>query len=268
LHHFLARGLEDEHDRLLLTWPEGNAALCSLIAGCVALAPMTGLAVIAIDPDDGRVLAYSPTDDRAIEITAEVVLWAAPRFVLRHVLPPGRDPLPPGAMGYTPWLVANVELAKRPRGAGAPPAWDNVAIDAQHLGYVVANHLEPLDRQREPGAVITYYEPRLCDDGELAAKRGELLAASLPELADHVTTQLSALHPGIAADITAMHVCRWGHAMVRPVPGLLFGGTLGVASAAIGRVLPCAADVGGLPLFEQAFALGVDAAEQAMIRLG
>jgi len=33
-------------------------------------------------------------------------------------------------------------------------------------------------------------------------------------------------------------------------------------------VIPCAADVGGLPLFEQAFALGVSAAEQALARLG
>lgn len=268
LHHFLARGLEDEHDRLLLTWPEGNAALCNAIATRVELAPrlLAGFAVTAIDPDDGRVRAYSPADDRMLELGADVVLWAAPRFVLRHVVP--SDPLPANALGYTPWLVANVEVRKRPRGAGAPPAWDNVAIDGDHLGYVVANHLEPLDRQREPGAVLTYYEPRLADDGALTSARAQLLAATLPELADHVTAKLATMHPGIAADIATMHIARWGHAMVRPVPGLLFGDTLARAAAPLGRVLPCAADIGGLPLFEQAFALGVVAAEQALARIG
>jgi hypothetical protein len=166
-------------------------------------------------------------------------------------------------------LVANVEVAKRPRGHGAPPAWDNVAVDGDHLGYVVANHLEPLDRERAPGAVLTYYQPLLADDDDgLVARRSELLAADVHELAAHVTTQLTGMHPGIADDITAMHLCRWGHAMVRPVPGALFGPTLALAAAAQGRVLPCAADTGGLPLFEQAFALGVRAAEEALARVG
>lgn len=273
LHHFLARGLEDENGagRLLLTWPDGNATLCTGIAARIELHErmLAGLAVIGIDPDEGKVRAYSPIDDRVLALDADVVLWAAPRFVLRHVLPPGRDPLAADTLGYTPWLVANVEVSKRPRGVGAPLAWDNVAVDAEHLGYVVANHLEPLDRRNEPGAVLTYYEPLVADDRDgLVRRRSELLGAGLPELAAHVTTQLVGMHAGIASDITAMHMCRWGHAMVRPVPGLLFGPELALAAAPIGRVLPCAADVGGLPLFEQAFTHGVLAAEQALARLG
>jgi hypothetical protein len=48
----------------------------------------------------------------------------------------------------------------------------------------------------------------------------------------------------------------------------LFGRGLEGARSPIGRVIPCATDVGGLPLFEEAFATGVAAAEAALARLG
>ncbi len=52
--------------------------------------------------------------------------------------------------------------------------------------------------------------------------------------------------------------------MIRPVPGLLFGDGLKVARESVGVVIPCATDVGGVPLFEQAFCNGVSAAEEAL----
>lgn len=271
LHHFLARGLEDERDRLLLSWPQGNAALCERIAARAGLgdALRTGVLVRSVDPDTGRVVAWDSAQDETFAIRAERVLWAAPRFVLRHVLPPGRDPLPADALTYTPWLVANVELDERPGGTGAPLSWDNVEIGGDHLGYVVANHLEDRIAERRPGAVVTYYEPRPADDAAgLAERRAALLDASLPELADHVIRQLTRMHGDIARHVRAVHVCRWGHAMVRPRPGALFSATAATARAAVGRVQPCAADVGGLPLFEQAFAFGVSAAEAALVAMG
>lgn len=268
LHHFLARGLEDEHDRLLLSWPQGNAGLCERIAARIELGDRlrTGTAIVRIDPQSGAVSAWDAATDEMVGYDADVVLWAAPRFVLRHVV--AEDPLGKDALTYTPWLVANVEVAHAPRGTGAPLSWDNVEIGADHLGYVVANHLENLGERRD-GAVLTYYEPRPADDAAgLAVRRGELLAASLPELADHVVRRLSGMHGEIARDITAIHVCRWGHAMVRPTPGSLFSAAAELARAPIGRVIPCAADTTGLPLFEQAFARGVEAAELALARLG
>jgi hypothetical protein len=184
------------------------------------------------------------------------------------VLPPGRDPLPHGALGYAPWLVASVELRTRPRGVGAPLAWDNVPIVGAGLGYVLATHTE--DRGHHgAGAVITYYEPMPgADAAELTAQRTRLLAGDLDHWQDHVRDALTAMHPDIARELVRIHITRWGHAMIRPVPGLLFGPALAQARAAIGRVQPCAADVAGLPLFEEAFYGGVLAAESALRRLG
>lgn len=272
LHHYLCRGLDDEHERFILSWPEGNDHLVRAMAEAAGLSDRLhrNALVHAIDPDQGIVRALRLDTGRALELRARAVLWAAPRFVLPRVLPPGRDPLPPDAMLYTPWLVANVEVARRPGGIGAPLAWDNVPIDGDNLGYVVATHLEDLRaRVTEEGAVLTYYEPQPADDAAgLRARRQALLSASLHECCDHVVAELSAMHPGIEADVRRIDVARWGHAMIRPGPGWLFGEGRALARRPVGRVIPCAADVGGLPLFEQAFAGGVGAAEKALAWLG
>ena len=268
LHHFLARGLEDEHDRVLLSWPEGNARLVDEMIARADLGDRRrpDHAVLRIDPDSGRAHAYDIANDRTIAIDADVILWAAPRFVLAHVL--HADPLPRGALSYTPWLVANVELDRRPAGIGAPLSWDNVAIDADHLGYVVATHTENLVQTTHSGTVITFYEPLTAPDPTtLTKRRTDLLTGTSAHWAAHVTAALDGMHPGITPSIRRLDIARWGHAMVRPIPGLLFGETLKRAATPIGKVLPCAADVGGLPLFEQAFTLGLRAAEEALQRL-
>lgn len=270
LHHYLCRGLEARHDRVLLTWPEGNARLVDAMAERAEVADklLPSTAATFIDPDSGVVTAHDLEGGRVLELHADMVLWAAPRFVLPHVLPRGRDPLPRGALTYAPWLVANVEVTRAPQGVGAPLSWDNVSIEHDHLGYVVANHLQSLTDTR-PGAVLTFYEPRAASSAvELEARRGELLAATAGELGDHVIASLEGMHPGIAATISRVDIARWGHAMVRPTPGSLFSESNRLAAAAIGRVLPCAADVGGLPLFEQAFYGAVLASEEALSRLG
>lgn len=271
LHHFLARGLEDERDRFLLTWPVGNAWLVDGMAQMAELGDRLHLGTVAhaIDPSTGTIAAWDALAGRALQLQAEVVLWAAPRFVLPRVLPAGADALPAGALSYAPWLVANVSVRAAPSGIGAPLSWDNVAVDADDLGYVVANHLEPRTRAIEPGAVLTFYQPLpAADDAGLRARRRELLEGSVSTWSDHVVNRLEHLHPGIGRQIEAIDITRWGHAMVRPVTGHLFGPALQAARAPVGRVIPCAADTGGLPLFEEAFAAGVGAAEEALARLG
>ena len=117
--------------------------------------------------------------------------------------------------------------------------------------------------------MLSFYQPLHADDAAgLSAQRTRLLAGTVDTWSEHVVTALQGMHPSIAPDIEQIDIARWGHAMVRPSPGWLFGGARTVAAAAIGRVLPCASDVGGLPLFEEAYAGGVRAAEAALTRLG
>ncbi len=271
LHHFLCRGLEGVHERFILSWPQGNAQLVERMAEAASLGDRLHRDTIAhaIDPDSGVVKAYDVASGKQRVFEAQQVLWAAPRFILPRVLPPGRDPLPRDALTYSPWLVANVEVTERPGGIGAPLCWDNVPIDTDDLGYVVATHLEDLQDRHTPGSVLTFYQPMPADNVDaLRERRTELWAGSLDHWCDHVTGRLEGMHPGIEPNIRRIHVARWGHAMIRPTPGYLFGEGRAIARRPVGRVHPCAADVGGLPLFEEAFCRGVGAAEEAITRLG
>ncbi|PRQ03233.1 FAD-dependent oxidoreductase [Enhygromyxa salina] len=275
LHHFLARGLEDTREDPLLTWPGGNGELIASLRARVDLGARlkTDHIVYAIDPERGQLRVRDLASERSISIEAQAILWAAPRFLLRHVLPRDRDPLSADALTYAPWLVANLELREPPGGVGATLAWDNVPIienpAARNLGYVVATHQEGRDRAIEGGAVITYYQPLVADDpAGLAQHRAHLLGSDARGLSEQVLGALEHMHPGIRRHLSALHVHRWGHAMIRPVPGHLFGGALELARAPIGCVRACATDVGGLPLFEEAFYAAIDAADWALDRIG
>lgn len=270
LHHFLSRGLEETHQRVTLMWPGGNGELVAKVAEAAELAPRrrTGLVVFHIDPTAAVAHAWDVAREHVVELSARTIVWAAPRFVLRHVVQ--GDPLPRHALSYAPWLVTNVEVDKRPGGIGAPLAWDNVQVEADHLGYVVSTHGESLvDAKTREGTVLTFYDARIeTPQRSLDAARGRLLSASLEDLAAEVTASLEGMHPGITPSIRSMEFARWGHAMIRPVPGLLFGDALALARAPIGAVHPCATDMGGVPLFEQALCNGVAAAERALAAAG
>ena len=271
LHHFLCRGLEDRHDRMLVTRAEGNDHLVRAMAERAELGERlrTETGVLSLDPDEGRLLAWDFGRERMLEVRAEVVLWAAPRFVLGAVLPPGRDTAAASALTYVPWQVTSLELDRVPSGLGAPLAWDNVEVGADHLGYVVATHGEPLTERHRAGTVVTLYEPWTADTPQALSKRRRALSsATLEELGGRAIDSLLHMHPSLRGAVRRVDVVRWGHAMIRPSPGLLFGRALQAAAAPIGRVLPCATDVGGLPLFEQAFGQAVLAAEHALARQG
>jgi hypothetical protein len=80
---------------------------------------------------------------------------------------------------------------------------------------------------------------------------------------------LMTAHPGIAAQAQRLEVMRWGHAMVRPGPGFLWGPARRAAQESLGNALHFAhSDLGGMSLFEEANWFGVKAAEQALKGLG
>jgi hypothetical protein len=119
---------------------------------------------------------------------------------------------------YSPWVVANLELDSDPVGRGFPTAWDNVLYESESLGYVVATH--QIDRTA-PETVWTWYRPHCGPDP--ASARTALLAARWEDHRDEVLTDLRRAHPRIEDRLVRLDVWRWGHAMIRPEPGFLFG---------------------------------------------
>jgi protoporphyrinogen oxidase len=257
--------------RPLMTWPEGNGRLVSHLYNRVRSRVQLGLAVCEIVPTDEN--GKSGVDIVAIDREAQVargfhadkVIFAAPHFLTSYVIRPYRENPPAHAaeFQYGAWMVANLFLRDRTKDRGFPLAWDNVLYESPALGYVVATHQRGLDRGP---TVFTSYYP-LCDADPRAA-RSTLLATGRDEWADIALTDLSRAHPEIRSLTERLDVMRWGHAMIRPRPGFVWGEARSTAMKAYRGIHFANTDLSGVPLFEEAFYHGTRAASEVLASTG
>ncbi len=308
--HYFASRWEHGDTQPFLTWPEGNGRLVAHLAQRAAGGGgrlRAGVAVTRIrarpaaeggDPAavgaPVEVWTYDPAMDRAEALEADRVIVALPRMFAARLL--ADDELIRDAREFqvSPWLVANLSLARHPRSRGFPQAWDNVLYGSAGLGYVDATHQtdegrcspsvlaqlsgDPAGRastattgcaRRAPTrygpTVWTYYLPLTDADPALARKR--LLETSFVDAASAILADLRRGHPDLDACVTRIEAWRWGHAMVRPVPGFVFGAARRRAAEPRGAVHFAHTDLSGLPLFEEAHYHGVRAAEEVLAAL-
>jgi monoamine oxidase len=252
----------------LLTWPEGNARIARHLAAVAGRRLETGALVTRVEPRPrgAAVTVFRPGEGATERIDADHVVVAVPRRVAARILPDPRLAAEARAFRAGAWLTANVTLRRRPRSRGFPEAWDNVLYGSRSLGYVVATH--QLDRRRgPPGATVWTWYLSLVDEDEAAAHRW-LEGIGWREAADLVVTDLRRAHPDVEDCIARLDVWRWGHAMIRPRPGFVFGAERRGAARPLGDVHFAHSDVSGLPLLEEAQHHGVRAAEEILARRG
>lgn len=263
LHYFCARRSPDGTREAILTWPEGNAKLVELLLThsgaprvetrslCVQLQPG------ATPSDPSEAVVYHGERDELVRYKARHVVWAAPQFVLGRVLKNAAyDP----AWTYGPWLVVNITLTESPGGAGFQLAWDNVFYNKPSLGYVVANRGTRWNRPSQ----ITWYRPFT---GDPKKARETLFEQSYADLKQMALAELLEVHPPLKGKVKSVDVWRWGHAMIRPTPGFIWG----ARRKALERddALLCAhTDLSGISIFEEAFYRGVVAGEAVLRRRG
>jgi hypothetical protein len=156
-------------------------------------------------------------------------------------------------------MVANLHLRDRPAEPEHPLCWDNVDYESPSLGYVVATHQRGLDHGP---TIFTYYYP-LCDI-DCRAGRQRLQSLGWQEWADVTLTDLARMHPDLRQLVTRLDVMRWGHAMIRPRPGFVWGSERRAAARPVGGVHFAHSDLSGVALFEEAFYQGIRAAEEVL----
>lgn len=253
----------------LITWPEGNGRLVAHLQATAGKRVRLGQAVTEIATAE-RGLHVTTVAGRTLRdaspavagYRADHVIFAAPQFLAKYLVRQYREQ-PPAHLSefeYGAWMVANLQLRDRPETTrGFPLAWDNVLYESPSLGYVTATH----QRGQDYGpTVLTYYYP-LCEASPRVA-RERLLSLDWAAWADIVLTDLSHAHRDIRELTTKLDVMRWGHAMIRPRPGFLWGAARQAARLPRGNLYFAHSDLSGLPLFEEAFYHGVAAAEQVL----
>lgn len=268
LFYFAARTENPGEDSAeFYSWPAGNGYLVDHLSRVAKGRVRNRALVTEIIPNEDNVelIVYDANRDRLERFLADYVIFACPKFLARHIIRPYRDNPPAylDSFDYGAWMVANIHLRGRPASRGLPMAWDNIIYDSPSLGYVVATHQALIDY----GPTIwTYYLPLTEENSRLG--REKLLAPSHAEWVDAILADLGRAHIGLEGYIDKIDVWRWGHAMIRPKPGFIWGGSREKAAEPLGRIHFAHSDLSGLALFEEAQYRGIVAAEEIARRLG
>lgn len=258
-----------ESSQPFLTWPEGNGRIISHLSQQVEQQLACDQLVARVERATGSAKNWivKGINRRNVPFAyeAEFVIFAAPQYVATHVIDgleaTRRNAI--GQFGYGAWLVANLTLRDRPEENGFALAWDNVLYDSPSLGYVVATHQRGIDYGP---TVWTYYYPFCHDDPRIA--RQELLLMDWEACAKLVMTDLERAHPNIRSLVDRLDVMRWGHAMIQPRPGFIWGPSRQAMAKPIDGLHFANTDLSGVALFEEAFDHGVRAGNEVAEFIG
>ena len=255
-----------EDSRPLLTWPQGNGFLIEHLRKASGERLRCGVMATAIHQEQDSVLvsAWDVPNQRRVGWRTKRVIFAGPQHVARHVIDGFGAARPASArIRNAPWMVANLTLRDRPREPAFPLAWDNVLRDSEALGYVVATH----QSLRDHGPTVwTWYRPFAGADCD--AERARLRAMNWPACARMVMDDLRPAHPDLEGLVARLDVMRWGHAMVRPAPGLIWDPEVLALAKPFGGIHFAHTELSGIALFEEAQDHGVRAAEELLSALG
>jgi hypothetical protein len=197
----------------------------------------------------------------AVEYESDVVIFAAPTFLAQYLV---EGAAPAHGFVYSPWVTANLTLDRMPRERASDLAWDNVIYNSPALGYVSATHMSL--RTRIDRSVWTWYWAMA--DGTPAENRQMLLGKDWRWFAEYILSDLEKAHRDIRQCVSRIDVLRIGHAMARPVVGLLGSEERKRWSGGTGRILYANSDLSGLSIFEEAQYRGVLAADRALRVIG
>lgn len=262
LHYFCARKAKaaNAESSAVLTWPEGNAFLVNCLVKDLQPKIRTNQLITSVNVvhDKVEVVAYNALTKECIAYHCEQVILATPQYINRYLLPADLYPaLASQAFEYSPWMVANLTLTGLSQYKGEPLSWDNVMYHSKSLGYVNACH-QHLNRY-EDRYVLTYYLP--LTDLPSKQARHKIMEKSYDQWTQEILADLKPAHPDIESMVTNMDVRLWGHGMIKPKPGFIFGKEREQAAQPIGgKIFLAHTDLAGISIFEEAFAQGITAA--------
>lgn len=264
IHYFASRSGQAANAAAadVVTWPQGNGWLVDRLAQPVKENLHTAALVYRVtEQGKGAVVEYmDQRSGESVRVEAKAVIMAVPRFIASRLLQSPHHAMEASALSYAPWAVANVTLRKLPEGRGVPLSWDNVAYNSPMLGYVNATH--QITQMTPVQTVLTCYWPlsHLPPD----AARKEALSRSYADWQKLFLDALLPLHPELEGQVERLDVWVWGHAMVRPTPGFIWGKQRRQMLQQRPPIFMAHSDMSGISIFEEACTHGARAAEAVL----
>ncbi len=264
IHYFAARNghAANTDPQNVITWPEGNGWLAHQLAQPIKDNTRTQALTYNVTDQGGHVTVdyWDDQQNQSIRINAKAAIIATPRFVSSRIIRSKNFSISSEAFSYSPWAVANITLSTLPSGNGAPLSWDNVVFNSSLLGYVVATH--QITQMKPVNTVLTYYWP--LSHSSPSEARKEALSRNYDDWQKIFLQELLKIHPEVEGHIERMDLWIWGHAMVRPTKGFIWGEARKEALKQHPPLFTAHSDMSGISIFEEAYTQGVSAAEKAM----
>ncbi len=247
-----------DESQAFITFPEGNGRFVNHMADRVQdKIKRSHMAVSIVSNENGSdVICLANNELHGFH--CEKVIYASPIFTAPYVI---RDfqkdaPFAASEFQHNAWFVANLFLKDRPKPRFArdfPLSWDNVIYESPSLGYVNATHQKGIDYG---STVWTYYYPMCHEENG----RTKLFNYEWRDLADVCLTDIARAHPDIYDLCERIDIMRWGHAMISPRPGFIWGETRAKALKPYRNIYFAHTDLSGIALFEEAFYHGLKSA--------
>jgi protoporphyrinogen oxidase len=258
IHYFAGRkqnASENKQDTVL-TWPEGNSRLAHHLQKYVKGKSLKNHLAFQIEISNNKAVAnvFDNKTKTSTTITADKILLATPQFVNQYLLENRKDLA--SNFHYTPWLLATLVVSDLNDNGSFPLCWDNVIYGSKGLGYVYDQHQSL--RQVQDKKVITYYYSFSSSD--LKRARRELYKKPKEYWKQMVFDDLKIAHPTIELVTEIIEIHLFGHGMICPVPGFIYGDAKKEASQSIAdKIYFAHSDLSGISIFEEAFHQGINA---------
>lgn len=262
IHYFASRkgtAANAESDDVL-TWPEGNYWLVKELAKSSQTKIQSQVLVMSVRLAGNVVLIdwFDAVKNTIVQTKAKAVIMATPQFVNKYMVQAERK-FDMKNFQYAPWMVANLAITGAlDERRGEPLCWDNVFYGRDSLGYVHAGH-QKLSMPKEK-TVLTFYKPLTHVDAVL--QRKQMQQTSWEKWSQSVFDDLQQAHPTLKQRTENLDVFLWGHGMIKPQPGFIWGNNRSMAAQPINnKIFFAHSDLGGVSVFEEAFAQGIKAAQ-------
>ena len=256
IHYFASRkgDAANAGSDAVLTWPEGNFWLANNLKKSVLDNIKTNTLAYNITTSDNNVevLIFDARENVSKTIIATSVILATPQFINQKLLKNVQRNIDYKQFQYAPWMVANITInnATLNEKKGEQLCWDNVIYGSSGLGYV--NALQQNIGFHDNQKVITYYKPLLSNNA--AEARMQAFTKTFDQWGDEVLTDLTPAHAELRENISEMNIWIWGHGMIKPVPGFIWGSNRAQAALPIDNKIHFAhSDLSGVSIFEEAF---------------
>jgi spermidine dehydrogenase len=263
-------------------FPGGNAGLAAMMVAWLERAK-TPVRIqqdsVALRVDQGSVVYYR--EGRFLRASAKTIVIATGSHSSQHLVGHLADPRRREAwrgLNTVPVVVANVAVRSAAPFVDAGHGYNQYWWGSKYWAdFVLADWASPSRTKRDRPTVLTFFGGNTAGPDELANERFKLLETPFGDYEQSIRDDLSRIMAGTAfdveKDITAMYLYRWGHGMLMPTPGQVFGtrdrrtGRRHLASAALGRISFAGQDTEGTPSVECAVASGVRAAREVVRHL-